>query len=73
MISGYAFYQDDLGISKNFGITEQVHVLFRAEAFNLFNHSNFTAPDGNISNPTFGVITSTYPARQLQFALKVQF
>jgi hypothetical protein len=71
-VSGYAFYQDDLGISKNFGITEQIHALFRAEAFNLFNHSNFTTPDGNISNPTFGVITSTYPARQLQF-LKVQF
>jgi len=70
---GYAFYQADLGISKIFAITEQVRVLFRSEAFNLLNHSNFAAPDGNVSNSTFGVITSTYPPRQLQFALKVQF
>ncbi|WP_052313286.1 TonB-dependent receptor [Terriglobus roseus] len=72
-VRGYAFYQDDIGISKNFPVVERVNVLFRAEAFNLFNHSNFTAPDGNISNATFGVITSTYPPRQMQFALKVQF
>jgi hypothetical protein len=72
-VRGYAFYQTDLGISKRFPITEQIRVLFRAEAFNLFNRSNFTAPDGNISNATFGVITSTYPPRQMQFALKVQF
>ncbi|MCU1323249.1 MAG: hypothetical protein JWM43_2898 [Acidobacteriaceae bacterium] len=70
---GYAFYQADLGISKNFPVTERMKVLFRSEAFNLFNHSNFAAPDGNISNSTFGVITSMYPPRQLQFALKVQF
>ncbi|WP_263409026.1 TonB-dependent receptor [Terriglobus tenax] len=72
-VRGYAFYQTDLGISKRFPITERIGLLFRAEAFNLFNRSNFAAPDGNISNATFGVITSTYPPRQLQFALKVQF
>jgi hypothetical protein len=70
---GFAYYTADLGISKTFPVTEKVNVLFRSEAFNLFNHSNFTAPDGNISNSTFGVITSTYAPRQLQFALKVQF
>lgn len=70
---GYAYYTTDLGLSKSFAMTERASVLFRSEAFNLFNHSNFTAPDGNISNGTFGVITSTYPARVLQFALKVQF
>jgi hypothetical protein len=70
---GYAFYQADLGISKNFPVTERVKVLFRSEAFNVLNHTNFAAPDGNISNTTFGVITSAYPPRQLQFALKVQF
>ena len=70
---GYAYYTTDLGLSKSFALTEQAHILFRSEGFNVFNHSNFTAPDGNISNSTFGVITSTYAARVLQFALKVQF
>ncbi|MGI4758440.1 MAG: carboxypeptidase regulatory-like domain-containing protein [Janthinobacterium lividum] len=70
---GYAYYTVDMGLSKSFAVTEHARVIFRSEAFNLFNHSNFTAPDGNISNSTFGVITSTYAARVLQFALKVQF
>ncbi|SEB50477.1 TonB-dependent receptor [Terriglobus roseus] len=70
---GYAYYQTDLGVSKRIPIHEGIQGQFRAEAFNLFNHSNFTAPDGNISNTTFGRISSTYPQRQLQFALKVSF
>jgi hypothetical protein len=32
---------------------------------------NYGAPDGNRSNSTFGTITSNFPARQLQFALKL--
>ena len=70
---GYAYYTLDMGLSKSFAVTERARVIFRSEAFNLLNHSNFTAPDGNISNSTFGIITSSYPARVLQFALKVQF
>ncbi|MGI4853886.1 MAG: carboxypeptidase regulatory-like domain-containing protein [Janthinobacterium lividum] len=70
---GYAYYTWDMGLSKSFAVTEKARVIFRSEAFNLLNHSNFTAPDGNISNSTFGVITSTYASRVLQFALKVQF
>ena len=51
------------------------------EAFNLFNHTNFTAPDSNASNirfdqngnytGSFGKITSAFPARQIQFALRL--
>jgi hypothetical protein len=70
---GFAFYQFDLGAVKNFAITERFHVQFRAEAFNLFNRSNFRAPNANISAVTFGTITSTYDPRQLQLALKLQF
>ncbi len=70
---GYAYFTTDVGVSKIFNVSERVNLLFRSEAFNVFNHSNFNAPDGNISNSTFGVITSTYAPRQLQFALKVQF
>jgi len=43
----------------------------RVEAFNLFNRDNFTAPAGNRSNATFGTITSTYDARQVQLGVKV--
>ena len=47
---------------------------FRAEAFNILNKANYQAPDTNISDGAgFGVITTAYPARQLQLALKLLF
>ena len=70
---GFAFHQVDLGLSKNFRITEAINLRFRAEAFNLFNKSNFRAPNANISSAAFGTITSTYDPRSLQLALKLQF
>lgn len=70
---GYAFYQYDLGVSKVFALTERFRMQFRAEGFNVFNRSNFTAPNANISSPAFGTITSTYDPRKLQLALKLQF
>ena len=73
ILQGFAFYQIDVGISKRFVITERVGMQLRAEAFNLFNRSNFRAPNANISAVTFGTITSAYDARQLQLALKLQF
>lgn len=69
----YAFYQVDLGLSKNFALTERFRMQLRAEGFNLFNKSNFSAPNANISSATFGTITSTYDPRKLQIALKLQF
>jgi hypothetical protein len=71
---GYPFYQLDIGLHKQFPLLSEKRFLeLRAEAFNLLNQTNFTAPDGNISNSTFGSITGTFPARQLQFAAKVIF
>lgn len=63
----------DLGLHKDFAVTERFTVSFRTEAFNLLNKTNFGPPNANISNTNFGTITSTYPARQLQFGLKVLF
>jgi hypothetical protein len=68
-----AFYQLDLGLHKNFPLwSEARRIEFRAEAFNLFNRTNFQSPSSNIGS-TYGRITSTFPARQLQFALKFVF
>lgn len=64
----------DLGIHKRFPLwSESSAVEFRAEAFNLFNHVNYQAPDGVATDSTFGEITTTYPARELQGALKLVF
>jgi hypothetical protein len=73
-VRGPSFNQLDLGLHKDFVLwPERARLQFRAEAFNLFNHTNFQAPASNISSASFGTITSTFPARQLQFAAKILF
>jgi hypothetical protein len=73
-VRGYPFYQIDIGLHKQFGLwSESRRLEFRAEAFNLFNQTNFQAPNSNISSSAFGTITSAFPARQVQFAAKVLF
>jgi Carboxypeptidase regulatory-like domain/TonB dependent receptor/TonB-dependent Receptor Plug Domain len=68
------FFETDFGAHKNFLITEGRYVQFRAEAFNLLNFTNFAPPGGLNSNSSgFGVFTSTWPARQIQLALKLVF
>lgn len=47
-ISGFGLTQIDLSIARKFPITERLAVQFRTDAFNLFNHPNFTNPLGYI-------------------------
>jgi len=56
------------------GFREGMHLQFRAEAFNVFNHPQFQGPDMSVGDSNFGVITSTvnHP-RELQLALKLYF
>jgi hypothetical protein len=70
-----SFYQFDFGLQKNFRlpITEVSKIEFRLEAFNLFNKTNFGAANADRSSSAFGAIRSTFPARQIQLALKVSF
>jgi hypothetical protein len=61
---------------------EHVHLVLRAEAFNVFNHANFVGYSGTYGNgatpgngfgqPLVG-ITNQLPARSLQFSVKVTF
>jgi len=69
-----AFYQADFGLHKNFEIMEGRALQFRAEAFNLFNKTNFASVSSTNSNGSgFGVFNATFPARQLQLALRLVF
>jgi hypothetical protein len=73
-LRSYAYYNTDLGLHKAFNLwSESSKFDFRAEAFNVLNQVNYQAPDGTISNGSFGTITSAYPPRQLQLAAKIIF
>jgi hypothetical protein len=68
------FFQLDLGLHKNFGLgRDQTRIEARVEAFNLLNKTNFGAANGNRSASSFGAITSTSVARQIQLGLKLYF
>jgi Carboxypeptidase regulatory-like domain/TonB-dependent Receptor Plug Domain/TonB dependent receptor len=69
------FHELDFGLHKNFSLgSESRYLQLRGEAFNLLNHTNFAPPSTLAVNSSgFGTFTSTYPARQLQVALKLYF
>ena len=70
-------------------ISEQFNIQFRAEIFDLFNHANFNPPQPNSGDTNSGLIGTNgayagvgnitsvanlqTPAREIQFALKVQW
>jgi hypothetical protein len=67
------FDQWDCSIDKNFRIRERARLQFRAEFFNVLNHTNFGIPDTKTTDAAFGTIRATFPSRQGQFALKLIF
>jgi hypothetical protein len=65
------YVDEDLGIQKWFNLTEKFRLQFSAQMFNAFNHVNFQSPDIGIGDATFGQVTNTQGARQVQLALKL--
>jgi hypothetical protein len=63
----------DLGLFKNFRITESHSIQFRAEAFNALNRANFGNPVARLASPTYGKVLSATAARVMQFGLKYSF
>ena len=64
----------DFALHKVTPITENTRMEFRAEFFNLLNHTQFSNPDGNITDGgDFGRIKRARDPRLVQFALKFFF
>jgi hypothetical protein len=81
VIIGPGFSNLDFAIVRNIKIHERYNLQIRGDAYDLFNHPNFTSPVTTIGSGTLGLITagSRTPAgdfgssRQIQLALKLQF
>jgi hypothetical protein len=71
----------DIAFFKNFRFLEQLNLQFRAELYNAFNHTQFSALDtaarfdnaGAQINTRLGEFTAARRARLMQFALKLNF
>ncbi|MBV9083734.1 MAG: TonB-dependent receptor [Acidobacteriaceae bacterium] len=64
----------DAGLIKNTPIFESLNLQFRAEAFNVFNHPSFAAPNTVVTSQAFGTITAENSnPRQLQLALRIRW
>jgi hypothetical protein len=64
----------DFALLKDTPVSERARLQFRAEFFNLFNHTQFVNPDGNISDgATFGTVVQARDPRLIQLALKLVF
>lgn len=62
----------DLGLQKDFAVTEKNRLEFRGEFFNAFNHAQFTGVNANTgSGPNFGRVTAAAAPRLVQLALKL--
>jgi hypothetical protein len=63
----------DMALAKTTRITESKELQLRFEAFNLFNHAQFSNPTGEINSSQFGLVTSARAARIMQLGLKFLF
>jgi hypothetical protein len=70
---GPASVNVDAALSRQFYIREHQRLELRFEFFNLFNHPNFSNPDNNLQDNTFGQILGDAGPRILQFAAKYTF
>ena len=71
---GPGINSSDISIQKTTPLTESTHLEFRADFFNIANHTQFLNPDGNITDGSdFGRIKRARDPRQVQFALKFFF
>jgi hypothetical protein len=74
----------DVGIGKTFNFTERIGFQFRAEAFNVFNHTQYgydpftstgigSSVDNNPNDPQYGKVIAARPGRILQLGAKFIF
>jgi len=87
-IPGFGLTQVDMSLGRKFAITERVALQFRTDAFNLFNHPNFSNPrafigsgasflsSSSMANQGLGGLNSVFQQggpRSLQLSLKLTF
>jgi len=50
-LRGFGATQADVGLQRQFHLTEKVALRFPSELFNIFNHPNFGPPTNSLTSP----------------------
>ena len=73
-VRGPGYADVDLSLQKNFPITERVKLQFRADFLNAFNRVNLNTDCCTTAvGPGMGILSSSQPPRNIQFALKLYY
>ncbi len=73
-LRGPGFINTNVSLSKHFGLfNEKLDTELRLEAFNVFNHTNFSNPNTNIESSLFGQVSTTQGPRIVELALHLRF
>jgi len=72
-ILGPGLVNFNMATYKTFAVKERVNIQFRAEFFNVFNHTNPNAPNASYANGNFGKITGAAQSRVGEMAMKINF
>jgi outer membrane receptor protein involved in Fe transport len=73
LVRGPGINNWDVSFIKRTGITENVSLQFRAEFFNLWNHTQLSGVNTSLGAAAFGQVTSARDPRITQLALRLLF
>jgi hypothetical protein len=80
VLDGPGIVNWDLGIFREFNVTETFRLQFRMESFNFTNTPHFSQPQGSFTNSRFLMVTGTdsqsregIDERQFRFGLRLSF
>jgi hypothetical protein len=70
---GPGTFNVDFAAHREFSLSERFKMQYRAEFFNVFNHTELNNPNTTVIQSTFGRITTARDPRIVQMALKLIF
>jgi outer membrane receptor protein involved in Fe transport len=84
-VRGPGEFNVDAALARRFEVTKRYSFTLRAEAFNVFNHTNLNSPNATLTvaadpsgnaifnSPNFGLITSAKSSRKMQIVARFDF
>ena len=63
----------DFSLARTFRVKEWLHAELRGDFFNAFNHTNLSLPGTTYGSASFGVISSSGAARQIELGARIFF